>query len=365
VLTLDAGGTNFRFSATRGNCPSLETIVRPTCAHELAECLESIVQGLRAAREDAPSPPVAISFGFPGPADYPNGVIGDLQHLPAFRGGVPLATLLEDQFGLPVFINNDGDLFAYGEALAGFLPYINRLLEKGGSSKRYRNLVGMTLGSGLGGGIVRDGQLFLGDNSLGAEVWLLRNKLSPKICAEDGANIDGVRRVYAEHAGVAFEDAPDPKIIFEIGRGQHLGDKAAALEAFHQFGEVVGDALANLLTVVDGLAVIGGGLADAWPLFSAALMSELNGDFIRACGTKQRRLVQEVFDLENENERRRFLQNETKEVSAAAGSYRTTRYDSSPRIGIGRSRLGTSEAIAIGAYCYALEQLDRAASSAN
>ena len=70
--------------------------------------------------------------------------------------------MLEKKFGIPVFINNDGDLFVYGEAIAGFLPYVNGLLEKAGSPKRYKNLFGVTLGTGFGGGIVRDGELFVG-----------------------------------------------------------------------------------------------------------------------------------------------------------------------------------------------------------
>jgi glucokinase len=65
---------------------------------------------------------VAISFAFPGPSDYPRGIIGDLGNLPCFRGGVALGPMLEDTFEIPVFINNDGDLFAYGEAIGGFLP---------------------------------------------------------------------------------------------------------------------------------------------------------------------------------------------------------------------------------------------------
>ena len=87
--------------------------------------------------------------------------------------------MLEEKFGIPVFINNDGDLFVYGEAIAGFLPYVNGLLAKAGSPKRYKNLFGVALGTGFGGGIVRDGELFIGDNSMAGEVWLLRNKLAP------------------------------------------------------------------------------------------------------------------------------------------------------------------------------------------
>ena len=128
--------------------------------------------------------------------------------------------MLEKKFGIPTFINNDGDLFVYGEAIAGFLPYINGLLKQAGSPKRYKNLFGVTLGTGFGGGIVRDGELFIGDNSIAGEVWLLRNKLAPQTNAEEGASIRAVRRVYAEKAGIPFDQAPEPKVIFDICTGQ-------------------------------------------------------------------------------------------------------------------------------------------------
>ena len=95
---------------------------------------------------------MAISFAFPGPVDYPAGIVGDLGNLPGFRGGVALGPMLEDRFKLPVFINNDGDLFTYGEAICGFLPYVNERLKAAGSAKQYKNLFGVTLGTGFGAG---------------------------------------------------------------------------------------------------------------------------------------------------------------------------------------------------------------------
>jgi glucokinase len=360
VLTLDGGGTNFRFSATQRNQSIVETVILPSFGDDLERSLATIVEGFATIKGRCPEPPVAISFSFPGPADYPNGVIGDLQHLPGFRGGVALGPLLEERFGLPVFINNDGDLFVYGEAIGGFLPYVNGLLEKAGNPKRYHNLFGVTLGTGFGGGIVRNGELFLGDNSLGAEVWLLRNKLRPESRAEEGANIGGVRRVYAEKAGIPFADWPEPKIILAIGQDEHPGNRTAALAAFRQLGEIVGDAMGQALTLIDGLAVIGGGLAGAWPLFQQALMSELNDTYVSPYGTPmRRRLIPEAFNLEEPSQLQRFLENTTREI-AVPGSGRKVSYDPSPRIGVGLSRLGTSSAVAIGAYSFALCKLDNA-----
>ena len=148
VMTLDAGGTNLSFLAiwATGSCP---THYMPAEAIDLDRSLENIACGFDRVKAQRPKPPVAISFAFPGPADYPAGIIGDLPNLPGFRGGVALGPMLEDRFGIPVFINNDGDLFVYGEAICGFLPDVNDLLEKAGSPRRFKNLFGVTLGHGV------------------------------------------------------------------------------------------------------------------------------------------------------------------------------------------------------------------------
>jgi glucokinase len=359
VMTLDAGGTNFRFSAMRGGKPATETVAMHSHGDDLPRCLANLVEGFHQVREKCPEPPVAISFAFPGPADYPEGIIGDLGNLPGFRGGVALGPMLADKFQIPVFINNDGDLFVYGEAIAGFLPYVNGLLEEAGSPKRYKNLFGVTLGTGFGGGITRDGQLFVGDNSVAGEVWLLRNKLSPGMNAEEGASIRAVRRVFAEQSGIAFDAAPDPKVIFDIGMGHVPGNKQAAMEAFRRMGEVVGDALGNALTLIDGLAVIGGGVSGAWPLFLPSVVEELNSTYMGPAGNTFRRLSSAAFNLEDSAQREKFLRGETRRITVPGGT-REVSYDPLQRIGVGISRLGTSEAVAVGAYAFALGKLDAA-----
>jgi glucokinase len=356
VMTLDAGGTNLKFSAIRGNRLLARPISVPSEAENLDRCLGNIVRGFRDVLRELPSAPVAISFAFPGPADYPAGIIGDLGNLPAFRGGVPLGPMLADGFGIPVFLNNDGDLFVYGEAIAGFLPFVNDLLAKAGSPKRFDNLFGVTLGTGLGGGIVRRGELFIGDNSAAGEVWVLRNKLNPCVNAEEGASIRAVRRVYAQEAGIPIEDAPEPKAIYDIGIGQAEGNRNAAIEAFRQMGEVAGDASAQAVTLIDGLVVVGGGISGAHPLFLQPMVDAMN-DTYQMTGKPPRRLIPQVFNFEDPAQRDRFLRSEVREVSVP-GSGRKVPYDPLKRTAVGISRLGTSEAVAIGAYAFALNRLD-------
>ncbi len=355
-MTLDAGGTNLRFSALRGGKPVAETVSLPSNGDDLEKCLANIVEGFNRVKALCPQPPAAISFAFPGPADYPRGIIGDLGNLPGFRGGVALGPMLEEKFGIPVFMNNDGDLFVYGEAIGGILPHVNGLLEKAGSPKRYKNLFGITLGTGFGGGIVRNGEIFIGDNSASGEVWLLRNKLDPSMNAEEGACIRAVRRVYANQSGTPFDQVPEPKELFEIANGNMVGNQAAAREAFRCLGESAGDAVANAITLIDGLTVIGGGISNAWPLFLPALVDELNSTFTNPAGNKFRRLLPAAFNLEDTVQLETFLKGETRTIKVP-GSDRSLAYDPLLRVGVGMSRLGTSQAIAIGAYAFALQKL--------
>jgi len=358
VLTLDAGGTNFVFSAVQANKDIIDPLTLPSRAHDLALCLETIKKGFHHVQEACPKAPAAISFAFPGPADYPNGVIGDLVNLPSFRGGVALGPMLQQEFNLPVFINNDGDLFAYGEAISGFLPWVNELLEKAGSPKRYKNLLGLTFGTGFGAGIVSGGELFLGDNSAAAEIWSMRNKVYPHLSAEESVSIRGVQKAYARRIGEQDWRALTPKDIYDIAQGHRPGNQQAALETFAEFGEAAGDAIANAGILIDGLVVIGGGLAGAQQFFMPHIVHEMNLPFNTGDNGDLPRMESRACNLEDASERTAFVQGASTRIKIF-GSEDTVAYDPMKRIGIGISKLGASRAISIGAYAFALHELDK------
>lgn len=358
VLTLDAGGTNFVFSAIQGNKEITESIQLPSNARNLEKCLHTIITGFSQLMGRVSFAPVAVSFAFPGPADYPNGVIGDLANLPSFRGGIALGPMLERHFNLPVYINNDGDLFAYGEAIAGFLPWVNEQLEKAGSPKRYKNLLGLTFGTGFGAGIVSNGELFLGDNSAAAEIWSMRNKQRPESFVEEGVSIRAVQKAYAERTGTKPWDALTPKDIFDIAEGQKEGDSQAAKEAFAELGIIAGDSIANASILIDGMVVIGGGLAGAHKYFLPALVQEMNAPLQTYDGESVKRMESLAYNLEDSTHLANFLKGEATMVTIP-GSSDTVPYDPLKRFGVGISRLGASQAISIGAYAFALHALDR------
>jgi len=353
VLTLDAGGTNFVFSAIQRGQAITKEYTLPSNGHDLDLCIQTMKEGFEKVLQDLRADPVAISFAFPGPADYINGIIGDLMNLPGFRGGVPLAGILEAYFQLPVFINNDGDLYAYGEALGGILPEINRKLDRSGNPKRYRNLVGLTLGTGFGGGIVSDNQLFRGDNSLAAEVWIFSNRKDPAVNSEELVSTRAVQRDYARLAGISFPNTLMPKDIADIATGKKEGVKEAAKEAFRSMGRALGDTIANLQTLIDSIVVIGGGITGAASLYMPSVMEELNSHFRQTSGEKIPRLVQKVFNLDDHAASKEFFKDKSVEIIVKE-SGKKLYYNPEPHLAIATSRIGASRAIALGAYAIAL-----------
>ena len=355
VMTLDAGGTNFVFSAIKG----CELVIAPVCLlsvpDDLDRCLSVLVEGFCRIKDSLSEAPVAISFAFPGPADYEHGVIGDLPNFPAFCGGVALGPFLEEKFGIPVFINNDGNLFAYGEALSGVLPQVNRELEAAGNPKRYKNLLGITLGTGFGAGVVINNCLLTGDNGCGGDVWLMRNKKYPDMLAEESVSIRAIHRVYRQLTG-EDTDAFTPKDIFDIAEGMRAGNREAAIRCFDEMGEMAGAAIVNALNMVDGIVVIGGGLSGASKYILPGMLREMNRSISTFAGLNFKCLQSEVYNLMDDAERSLFLENKSRMVKVPfADKYAV--YDCSKKIGIMISSLGASKAIALGAYAYALSRL--------
>lgn len=358
VLTLDAGGTNFVFTAIQNNIEIVEAVNLPAMAHDQDLCIGNIIKGFDEIIKLLKEKPAAISFAFPGPADYAKGIIGNLPNFEAFNGNTPLGPILEAKFQFPVFINNDGNLFAYGEALSGYLPEINERIAAAGGIKKFKNIIGITLGTGFGGGIVFDKTLVVGDSGCGAEVHNTLNKFNNDWNAEESISTRAIQRVYAEEAELPFNDKLMPKDISEIALGIKEGNKNAALESFRQFGESLGSAIANIITILDGIVVLGGGITAAWDLFSPALFEEINRKYKHFSGTENDRLSIKVFNLEDDEQFNSFALGKI-ETLDVPGQNTKIEFDSMPRTGVGLSKLGASHAIALGAYTFALQQLDK------
>ena len=356
VVTLDAGGTNFVFSAMRGYDFIIDPITYPSNAHDLDLCLSTMIKGFTEVIEKLEEKPVAISFAFPGPADYKAGIIGGyLPNFPCFREGVALGPLLKAKFGLPVFINNDGDLFAYGEAKGGALPEINRRIKELGGTRQYTNMLGYTFGTGLGIGSVINGSLNLGNNSC-VETFCLRNKRYPEIIAEEGSSIRAIKREYGILSGNENHGL-EPYDIYKIAEGEKEGDRDAAIKAFELFGEVTGDAFATAVTLTDSLIVVGGGLTGAMKYIKPALLKEMRSTLKTMTNEDVNRVQLRVFDLDDELEFAKFVVGDPHPIKVY-GTEETAVYNPMKRTGLIVSKLGASKAISIGAYIYALDMLD-------
>ena len=357
VITLDAGGTNFVFGAMRGNRFIGKTITYPSHSDDLDKCLDTMVQGFREIISSLPQLPVAISFAFPGPADYARGIIGGyLPNFPSFRNGVALGPMLERIFGIPVFINNDGDLFALGEAYDGVLPEVNARISAIGGARKYTNLLGYTFGTGFGIGSVINGQLNRGNNSC-IETFCLRNRHYPGCICEESVAIRAVQREYARLSG---DDASNltPKDICDIADGNRPGDKEAAIEAFRMFGQAAGDAIVTAVTLTDSLVVIGGGLTGAKHHIMPALLEEMRSSLSTWGGEEVSRVQMKVYNLDKEDEFREFARGGEVELKIH-GFGETVSYNPVKTTGVAISKLGASEAISIGAYVFALNAIDK------
>ena len=358
VITLDAGGTNFVFGAMRANKFIIDPITMPAKADNLDECMATLVEGFNHVKAQLDCEPVAISFAFPGPADYANGIVGGfyMPNFPSFRDGVALGPFLEEKFGIPVYINNDADLYAYGEALAGALPEINDKLEKLGSAKRYKTLLGYTFGTGFGFGFVTNGELHTGDNSC-IETFCLRHKHMPNVMVEDGVAVRAVKRVYKDESGID-DPSLEPKDIYDIAEGKREGNQEAARKAFATMGEVAGDAMATAVTLIDGVIVIGGGITAASKYIKPALLNELRSQMHSIGGDSFDRVQMKVYDLDNEQEFELFAKGASRDLKVY-GSDKVITYDPQKRIGVMFTHIGASTAISLGAYAYALNEIDK------
>ena len=356
ILSLDAGGTNLVFSAIKnGNLIKEYSI--PTASVDLEIFLKKLITGFSEVQKHSGSTANAISFCFPGPADYENGIIGDLENLPFFRGGVALKRMLENEFEIPVFINNDGDLFTLGEAVSGLLPEINLKLSENKNPHQYKNILGVTLGTGFGSGMVSNGKMWIGDNSAGAEINRLSNPFNPKQSIEEVLSIRGIKGVYNNFANCLPEDTPEPFDIYRIASGQCKGNKEAAIKSWEYFGKVLGEAIANAVTLTDSLVVIGGGLAGAHELFLQTAVDTMNRKFEKANGGTVQRLETYAYNLNNPQCLSDFLIDESKEIIVPF-SKETINYSPVKKVGVGISLLGTSNAVAKGAWEFALSKFD-------
>jgi glucokinase len=222
---------------------------------------------------DLQNPPAGIGLGAAGMIDVRKGVVLLSPNFPDWHQ-VPLARLISEQTGLPTFLDNDANAFTYGEKWVG-------------EGKDMNNFACLTLGTGVGSGLVLGGRLWYGSQGSGPEIGHMtihprgrRCLCGNRGCLETLASAGWLVKIAAEKRG-AQSLTLDPPTKDRAA----LGSKDLYLKAlqgdpfcrdlFENLGEALGIAIANLIHIL-GLegVVLGGGLSRAATIFLPSLEKE-------------------------------------------------------------------------------------------
>lgn len=243
ILGLDIGGTGIKGGVLiNGHLEDIRSIETPA-AKSQEFILETIADFIETYAHHEVT---GIGIGIPGLVDVQKGIILGLTNIPAFQH-VELKKFLTERFSVPVFVNNDANCFALG-------------VYKYGIGKNYKNLVGITLGTGVGSGIVINGQLYSGVNSAAGE-W---------------CNVAYLDHNYEHYCSGKFFHAyyfNRPKSLAKLA----LNGDSKALKAFDEYGHHLGELIKNILYALAPEAIVlGGSIRKTYPLFKNSLHRSLS-----------------------------------------------------------------------------------------
>ncbi len=256
VIGIDLGGTKIKFGivAESGKILGKEILLKTENTRPAEEILRTMQKGIELAMQSAnisASDIIGIGIGSPGPLDVKKGVILKAPNLPTMNN-FPLRLALEDLFKLPVKLNNDGNCFVLGEAFFG-------------AGKDKDIVCGVTLGTGLGFGIVFNKKIYMGATGTAAEIWC--SPYGDRIFEEYGS-ARTISRLYKKRTGERLT-AID---IFQLAKQNNR----AALDTFHEFGSALGEILSILVNVLDpDVLVVGGSVSNSWEFFQVSLTQNI------------------------------------------------------------------------------------------
>ncbi|MBC7349125.1 MAG: ROK family protein [Candidatus Aminicenantes bacterium] len=238
LIGVDLGGSNVRAGLVESD-RVIKIAVREVRSQGSAE---EVLSDLRAVLESVLVPGVeGIGLGVPSVVDPATGTIYDVQNIPAWKE-VPLKTILEAEYRLPVYVDNDANCFAAGE------KYFGR-------GKPYRNLVGLIVGTGLGAGIIANGHLYSGTSCGAGEFGML-------------PYLDSNFERYASGQFFLKSYGRSGKEFYELARA---GDTEAK-KIFEEFGRHLGEAIKAIMYTVDPEAIIlGGSVSRAYEFFQESM----------------------------------------------------------------------------------------------
>ncbi|GAA2211205.1 ROK family glucokinase [Nonomuraea monospora] len=264
TIGVDIGGTKVAAGVVDDNGEIVEHTLRPTAADRPDVVAETVADVVRELSRDRTIE--AVGVGAAGFVDETRSVVRFAPNL-AWREE-PLQKKISDLVGLPVVIENDANAMAWGET-------------RFGAGRGQSHVVCLTLGTGIGGGIVIDGALYRGRWGMGAELGHMQVLPGGRLCgcgnigcweqyASGQALVKEAREIAEAHPGRAATllGLADGKIEGEeVTEAARLGDEAS-LDAFRNLADWLGQGMADLAAVLDpGCFIVGGGVSRAADLF--------------------------------------------------------------------------------------------------
>jgi glucokinase len=269
VFAVDLGGTHLRVALVDDTGRILQHLKRETPKGDSpAGILDALVS---AAREwDCDNQRVvAASIMVPGAVDSDKAVVVQAPNLPSLTN-FELKADLQQRLGWPVFLENDANAAAVGEMWLG-------------AARGCTDVVSVTLGTGVGGGVILNGKLWRGSHGSAGEIGHttvdpfsgLKCKCGNTGCLELFASATAIVRM-ARELGMQSSTAEQ---VYDAGQN---GDEVA-LSVFKRFGMYLGIGLANLMNLIDPqIIVITGGAVNGWELFAAEMYKQVGERAFRA-----------------------------------------------------------------------------------
>ncbi|MEO7319110.1 MAG: ROK family protein, partial [Chthoniobacteraceae bacterium] len=266
AIGIDFGGTSIKSAVVEGarlllHAPPIDTQLHHS-AESLVEAIVHVIGTLRTAHPTV----AAIGVGLPGFVDSVNGIVHSLTNVAGWSE-VPLCKILSERTGLPAIIENDANAMAYGEW-------------KYGAAVGAQHAVCITLGTGVGGGLILDGKLYRGATLAAGEIGHM--SIDFRGIRGPYGNFGGLEEYVgnhqiAERAMKLYAQAGTPKTIEQctpLALAQS-GD-AVARGLWDALGAEIGAALANVVWIVNpDTIVIGGGVANAGDLLFDPIRREI------------------------------------------------------------------------------------------
>ncbi len=293
TIGVDIGGTKIAAGVVDAQGSILRTARRPTPRNDAGAVLSEVGEVVNELQAEVDGTIVGVGVGVAGGVDQSRSLVYFAPNLAWSQ--VPVRAVVEAATGLPVVVENDGAAAAWAET-------------RFGAGVGLQHVVMVTVGTGIGGGIVVAGQVMRGAHGVAAEIGHLNAVPGGRLC---GCGRNGCWEQYAsgnalvrEARELAAERRPEAVILLELGDGTPEGVQGAhitaaaqrgdpiAMEAFSNVGTWLGRGLADLTAVVDPDAfVIGGGVSDAGDLLLVSAQRTLSNSVFGGDNRPQPRLL--------------------------------------------------------------------------